>query len=781
MTSHYRKSRIVLRNGEMTASFRRMDGGLRPEWFRLGSRPMLRFKDHEWLNIGAMRITAGSIEDVSADRIVVGGTAFFAGTPVRWRVSVSLPPDRQTGFAVRTEMEPLEEPIEVLEAMSAFETPYEYDGTERIMTVISQQPVYRFEGERELNGAGFMHPIWYYGRPGRAHLTAPSSSPLLACRIAADNGLNERCVMLIGNWHATSVKDIFAQPTRALGAGEAEPVFPDRNLRIKPGLRGMKFLMGAVNWNNSLHKDPNVLAEPGTGLCQELIVDFLPSLPDGRWDGWLAAGWERMVRLHLPQDGRVPAYYVARSRGASWIGAAEWLGSQLAKDEGCPGFFYREKGTCVYAPGTRPKWDEGVALFSGQFAGPLAYLGLVWADRRIARAADTMERLFLRDKSHRPDHIWTIGPTPIMTSILRKASVSGVSDRTLAAVRDYVRRRTEFVLDPPPGSKRGDAGILAWDAYANLLAADLFEPREREAAGMELLRRVNRKLDEEFWKFNCAAEGDLVGAGNARPFGHGIAIHANILAWRRSGDESFLEAAARFGNLLLSMHVMAANTSESPDLDTRGWCHGSTGGRDQIAQMPPWETGFSLQQLAPLILAGRGRPGMYDALWLFSRTGLCQYPIARIVKRIYTPAMSVTYRPIDSLPTEREFYLKLPYLAYENPWDQTMLAGYQGVEGIILSLFLGGGLVEAEDERVLALVPAAAAYDTRVAGRFETHLWNPTGAPVATALVANIAARRRRNMKYSGAASGSVSFENLRTRPVTIPPRRVIRIAFSFE
>ncbi len=70
-------------------------------------------------------------------------------------------------------------------------------------------------------------------------------------------------------------------------------------------------------------------------------------------------------------------------------------------------------------------------------------------------------------------------------------------------------------------------------------------------------------------------------------------------------------------------------------------------------------------------------------------------PRARTMKRLYRPDMSITYRNIHELPSEREFYLSLPYLAYENPWDQTMLAGYQGVEPIIQSLFFGGGLVAA--------------------------------------------------------------------------------------
>src|SRR5262249_50848286 len=160
--------------------------------------------------------------------------------------------------------------------------------------------------------------------------------------------------------------------------------------------------------------------------------------------------------------------------------------------------------------------------------------------------------------------------------------------------------------------------------------------------------------------FNCAAENDLVGAGQSRPFGHAIAATANILAWRRFENPKYLQAAERFRNILLSLHFIAYNESRSPDLDTRGWSHGSTGGRDQLAQLPPWETGHALLQLGGMITSGLGRDAIYDVLWLHSRTGLAQFPKARALKRLYNPDMSVAYRSIESLPTEREFYLRYP-------------------------------------------------------------------------------------------------------------------------
>jgi len=770
---------ILFSNGNQTATFANGDGGYRPEWMHSGERAMLRFKDHEWLNIGAIRVTEGRLLEQAERYCLFGGQVNFADTPVAWTVRVSLPEDGGNGFLINTSLVPLDEPIELLEALTTFELPYEYDGDMQSMFVITQQPVFRYAECKELNGAGYAHPYWYYGHCGKAHLTQPSSSPMLTHRITDPDGGNERCTMILGNWDICTMHDIFAQPTRVLYDIPADQVFM-KGTTAKPGLHGIKFLVGAVNWNCSLYKDPNMLLEKGVGLQQEVLVDFAGQLPDGQWDAWLAAGWERLAAMHFPQDGVVPAYRVARSTGASWVKAAEWLSEQFQKEEGCPGFFSPERGPVIYARGTRPKTDEGKLFFAGQWTGPIAYLGHVWGDAEISKSADLLESIFCRtvNPSRQAEAVWTIGPTPMYCAAMRKAALVGAGDDLRQKIEEYVQRRAEVILNPEPGARRGDPGIFAWDAFANLLAADLFGSEQYESAARAMLAYINEKLESEFWTFNCAAEGDLVGAGQSRPFGHAIAATANILGWQRFGDEQYLSAAQRFGNLLLGMHFITYNESPSPDLDTRGWTHGSTGGRDQMAQLPPWETGHAIQQFAPLILAGKGRAGYYDALWLYSHTGMAQFPGARTMKRLYRTDMSITYRNINELPSEREFYLALPYLAYENPWDQTMLAGYQGVEPIIHSLFFGGGLVAAEDERVLALVPEAAAYAPGVDKEFTVELWNPLQAPVQTRLFATVALKRHASFAYSGEHAGTVSPQHPATEAFTVPPRQVVKVHF---
>jgi len=55
------QNRLIIRNGDQSATFVTDGDSYRPEWFRDGDRPMLRFKDHEWLNISAVRVTRGAL------------------------------------------------------------------------------------------------------------------------------------------------------------------------------------------------------------------------------------------------------------------------------------------------------------------------------------------------------------------------------------------------------------------------------------------------------------------------------------------------------------------------------------------------------------------------------------------------------------------------------------------------------------------------------------------------------------------------------------------------
>ena len=777
---------ITLSNGAATITFQPFGEGFRPEWVRDGDTPVLRFKDHEWLNIGPLRIREGALLQQSDTSCCFGGEVRYAETTVAWSVTVSVPEDGGAGFTVRTSMTPRES-IEVLDALTCYETPYVYDGDEDRMIVIAQQPVYRSRGNEVISDAGYMHPLWYYGRTGRAHLTYQSSTPMLAARIAAPDGSLASYVMLLGNWQICSVKDIIAQPTRGLRNDEADNLYPDPPLSLGAGKRGYKFLMGAVNWTASLVKDPNVLVEANTPLQQEVTLIATRQMPAEHWDGWLADGWERLCRAHFPDKGIMPAFEMLQGRDISWKAAAEWLAYNIAQPYGYDGLYKPGKGIVGYSASTRPRTGDHPTywkLFCGQWAGPMAYLGHVWNDERILAAADRLEEdaLELGSPLRHAEDVSTMSCTPHYLGLLRKGQIRGLSDHATEAIGQYLPRHSQVLLDPPPGGKRGDGGLQAWDALANLVAATLLPPEQYDASARALLARINGKLEHDFWAFNCSIEEDLVGGGQARPFGHGLAIAANMLAWQRYGDDMYLQAAQRFANLTLAMHFIVHNESPVFDLDTRGWAHGSTGGRDQLAQLPPWETAYALQQFAPLLDAGHGRPGIYDVLWLHRHSGLAQFPIARVLKRIYTPDMGITYRPMLELATERAFYLNLPYLSYENPWDQTMLAAYQGVEPLLLSLYYGDALCTAEDARILTLLPEAANYHPGVPEHFTVHCWNPTGAPIETRLHAVLAAKRGDSYRYQHAGgSGRVSPEQATSDLITMPPREVYKVEFTRE
>ena len=150
----------------------------------------------------------------------------------------------------------------------------------------------------------------------------------------------------------------------------------------------------------------------------------------------------------------------------------------------------------------------------------------------------------------------------------------------------------------------------------------------------------------------------------------------------------------------------------------------------------------------------------YDVLWYIARTGLAQFPAARAFKRVLDESMNVRYVPREQIASERDFYDPLPYLAYENPHDQTLLASYQGSDCILGEFVYGGGLAAAGDERLGVLVPAAATMDLHALDERTVHVWNPTREAVESSVI----------VTWPDGATEE--------RPVTAPPREVVRIEF---
>jgi len=213
--------------------------------------------------------------------------------------------------------------------------------------------------------------------------------------------------------------------------------------------------------------------------------------------------------------------------------------------------------------------------------------------------------------------------------------------------------------------------------------------------------------------------------GQVRPLGHGHAAVANLLAWRLTNREAYRVAAHRYARYLAAICYAVHNGSQDPDFDWRGWANGSNAGRDQIAEFPPWETQNGLLCVAALMDDLALEPGFYGLLWYIGRTGLAQFPAARGSKRVLDEAMRPQFRPRAGIASERDFYDRLPYLAYENPHDQTLLASYQGTDCLLGELVYGGGLAAADDPRLGVFVPAAATLDPGLLKRRVIHVWNP--------------------------------------------------------
>jgi hypothetical protein len=121
---------------------------------------------------------------------------------------------------------------------------------------------------------------------------------------------------------------------------------------------------------------------------------------------------------------------------------------------------------------------------------------------------------------------------------------------------------------------------------------------------------------------------------------------------------------------------------------------------------------------------------MYDLLWLGARTTLSMVPAARTHKRIYDTKGRAVYRPVKEFANERAIYARFPFVAYENPWDQTLQATYQGSDPLGNHLTWGGEIARAEDDRLLVLVPVAAAFRTDTTGPVQC--WNPTAETIHT-------------------------------------------------
>jgi len=143
------QQRIELTNGTKRAVFVRTEQGWAPDWFYQNDRAMLRFKDHEWLSIGHVHPSFAAEAEQKGKTATFRGTSMYGSVSVPWAIKVSA--DKLGGgFVVECAFTPAGN-LELLEAYSTFETPYEYDGTEHATTVIGQNPIAVWHGAKEVS------------------------------------------------------------------------------------------------------------------------------------------------------------------------------------------------------------------------------------------------------------------------------------------------------------------------------------------------------------------------------------------------------------------------------------------------------------------------------------------------------------------------------------------------------------------------------------------------------------------------------------------------------
>jgi hypothetical protein len=755
---------IEIVHGTTKAVFKQTEQGWTPDWFYEGERPMLRFKDHEWLSLGHVRPTAAEFAEELADGAVFRGTSYYGRTAVAWSIVVRKDA-RSEGFVVECAFRP-EAPIELLEAYSTFETPYEYDGSETVTTVIGMNPVVRWKGAQRITPPIWENPAWVYSRPQAARITAPCNTPYLCQAITEAGPIPDRFVTLIGDWSVCNVHDVYVTPTRNV-AGDPASAWGRKTER-----KGYKYIVGALNWSSAFAKDPNVLYEGGKEHRQRVIVSFSTAMPGGSLDAMLYRAWERTALLDIPKDGNVKAYQRAAKHGVTWQGAVKWLRDVFCSGQPTEELYRPGQGICTYATGTRPKAGGDYSLFWWpQWSGPLHYRAIMTADEELAAACDHNDELLARWIESRTSSYfgWINSTVPLLPSVwwIRGGGRGSVLHAALRPVLDAMLEKSASENGKP---REMDCGVQATIAEALLLGAEAYEVPAMRDQAMVLLREMAERLDGNFWEFNVGRAGSRMHGGQIRSLGHGHAIVANLLACRlceaplpqpSSGGRGsqFLTNARRFARYLLAVNYATHNGSKDPDFDWRGWCNGSNAGRDQIAECPPWETQNGLLCMAALMDATELEAGFYDVLWYIARTGLAQFPAARTVKRILDETMQVHYVPREKIASERDFYDTLPYLAYENPHDQTLLASYQGSDCLLGEFVYGGGLARSSDPRLGVLVPRAATLDLRELTERHIHVWNPTPKPIRARIVA-------------AWTEGSTT-----QQLVTAPPRQLLRVA----
>lgn len=752
-----KSERIELANGHQHCVFIRTSEGWKPDWFFLGEERHLRFKDHEWMSVGNERARHLELVADLPDRKTFRGLVSYYGTSIDVEVTVSLP-ESGLGFVVSTSLTPTAD-VELQEALASFETPYVHEGDENVLCAIGMEPILVTTKGKKVTGIEWENPLWFYNRPGVARMTAETFAPYLAHEVTTDT--SRRRVTLLLDAAQSTFADLYATPTRRVVGEDEETYDPTAEFADGVGRHGYKFIVGAFNWSSTLKKDPNLLVEKGESIRQRVLMDFTGDADTRNPDAWLQDAWGRLLELSMPADGMIPAEKIARDLGVTWKTSAEALVNVLRQDE-IPGLWSAERGIAVYIDGTRPKaggFDQG---FSMLWLAPTAYLAHWRGDDGLGERVRSLGEKFAGYVAKAdPAQAFTLGicffvavPAMRLLALQPKA----MPELSQAAAR-YLDGLLIAQRDGATPEGLGDYGVRAIAAHVLFLGGRALSESRYSEHALAMLNFINAQLDDRFWFFG-GGFGEKCPAGHqVRTLGHAHAIYSNLEAYRFTGDPRYLAAARRFANFLSALCYSTINNSPTPDFDTRGWAHGALSGRDQLAEFPPFETCDGVRSLAALAQYHDLPDAMYDLIWLTSRTTFAMLPAARINKRIHDTHGRVIYRPIQEFANERAIYARFPFVAYENPWDQTLQATYQGAEPLSNRLTFGGEIAWAEDDRLLVFSPQAGAWNVDSNEPFSIRCWNPLKESIRTTLHRRV---------QPGAAPTS--------QPIEVPARSLLRV-----
>lgn len=689
---------IELRSGGRKVTFTTDDSGMfMPGWFYQGDCPVIRFKKHEWTSVGHLKINSLHLEHTDDQRARFTGETSYGEAKVGIELEVSTDP---IGFWVEIKLTPDQE-IELLEAGASFDVPFEYEGLESATTIIGGQPVVKWEGGREITPPGWNNPQWSYNSPESARCTKSCWNPYVSLELR--DGVHDRRVGVVGDWHNSHFQEIFTSPSKYY--------LDDKGVRhgeSGPGRRrNYKLICGALNWASSIRKDPNILVRPGETVTQRVLVTWDDDL-SRPVDEWLFELWSKALSLSMPADGRVPAGETYRTLGIDYPALAAGVQGILRKSQ-VPGIWDENKGIVVYAEGTRPQAGSVGDIYNIMWAGDsYQYARLRDEDADKYRALELIRRFWPANRDSRA----SVDRVPFdifhITNLFTGAT-DEIKPILVDGLEGYLAHIQSFYPDNEEHLRSMDQGNMC--TFGRLLyhGAGLLGDNELRFHARRMIDIGIATLGKNYW--HCAMNED--GGGNIRPPALAAAAFSALDLFLDTGEERYRQLMIRFLRLVFAINVHCFDGIGQPDLDSRGWCNGANGGRDQMAELPPWESSVPLRALAAALPHWPDAPAAaWKILHVAAITTIGQVPAARTHRLAYTLDGKRELRPIGNDPErfsfDKNFYH--PFLAYENPYDQTMAAGYQGAEIFDNALTFGGALIKADNQAVTVIVPEAATW-----------------------------------------------------------------------